>query len=133
MGIQHSSETHQEEQHRVQKAREVYQLSRTFHHREVVAEVAEMDVHRRAVLGMAAVSNSGSHASSMIDAVIQQVQASTDAPLVERSLEIVHIGDGEHMEKIAGLGAVPEVGMAADWDLDAEEAWLKAGDDDGED
>ena len=97
-----------------------------------IAEVAEMDVHRRAVLGMAAVSNSGSHASSMIDAVIQQVQASTDAPLVERSLEIVHIGDGEHMEKLAGLGAVPDVGLAADWDLDAEEAWLKAGDDDGE-
>lgn len=95
-----------------------------------IAEVADMDVHRRAVLGMAVVSNSASHASSMIDAVIGQVQGSTDAPLVERSLEIVHLGDGEHMSSVGGpsLG-----GMAADWDLDAEEAWLEAGEDDGED
>ena len=78
-----------------------------------VAEVADMDEHRRAVLGFAVVSNSGRHATSMIDTVIAQVRLSTDAPIIEQRMEILHLGSG----------------LEEDWDLDAEEALLAAQED----
>ncbi|MCA9575626.1 MAG: DUF503 family protein [Polyangiales bacterium] len=74
-----------------------------------VAEVADMDEHRRAVLGFAVVSNSERHATSMIDTIIAQVRLSTDAPIMEQRMEILHVGKG----------------LEEDWDLDAEEALLE--------
>lgn len=56
------------------------------------AEVADMDDWRRSVLGFSVVSNDVSHANSMLDTVASFVESSADAVVVDRLLEIVHIG-----------------------------------------
>ena len=57
------------------------------------AEVADNDVHQRAVLGFAVVSNDGRHATSMIDDLVSFVAGSTEALVVDRYHEIIHVGD----------------------------------------
>ncbi len=66
-----------------------------------VAEVAEMDSHRRAVLGFAVVSNDARHANSMLDRITSFVAGVSEAVLAERTLEILHV-DG-------GLSAAPDL------------------------
>ena len=83
-----------------------------------IAEVASMDEHRRAVLGLAVVSNDAAHGTSMLDKILDFVEASSHAPVVERRTEVLHLGTGDHF------------GIEAEWDLEAEERWL-AGSDDG--
>jgi uncharacterized protein len=56
-----------------------------------VAEVDDLDVHRRAVLGVAVVSNDASHANSMLDHVTSFMAGLTEAVISDRSLEFVHI------------------------------------------
>ena len=58
------------------------------------AEVDDMDNWRRATLGFAVVSNDSSHANSMVDAVLSYVEASVDAVVLDRYLELVHMADG---------------------------------------
>ncbi|MGF1467518.1 MAG: DUF503 domain-containing protein [Sandaracinaceae bacterium] len=58
-----------------------------------IAEVDDQDVHRRAVLGLAVVSNDSRHAQSMIDSLVSFIASSTEAPLVDRRTEILHVGD----------------------------------------
>lgn len=60
-----------------------------------IAEVDDMDVHQRAVLGIAVVSNDARHANSMIDTVQEFVSTATDAVVVERRMEMLHFGDLE--------------------------------------
>jgi len=62
-----------------------------------IAEVADMDVHQRLVLGLSVVSNEASHAQSMIDTLIGFVSTAGDAVLAERRSELIHVGDGDHM------------------------------------
>jgi len=57
------------------------------------AEVAEMDVHRRAVLGFAVVSNEGRHANAMLDQITSFVAGASEALVVDRSFELVPFGD----------------------------------------
>lgn len=59
-----------------------------------VAEVADMDAHRRAVIGLAVVSNDARHANSMLDRISAFMTSLTEAVPTDRSLEIVHV-DGE--------------------------------------
>lgn len=93
-------------------------LDRVRHkHNAAIAEVDAMDDHRRAVLGLAVISNDARHASSMLDKILDFVEASSDVPVVERRTELLHLGAGDHF------------GMEADWDLDAEERWLSGSDD----
>jgi len=56
-----------------------------------VAEVAEMDAHRRAVIGVAVVSNDARHANSMLDRISAFMTSLTEAVATDRSLEILHI------------------------------------------
>jgi uncharacterized protein YlxP (DUF503 family) len=56
-----------------------------------VAEVDELDTHRRAVLGVAVVSNDASHANSMLDHVTSFMSGLTEAVIADRTLEIVHV------------------------------------------
>jgi len=56
-----------------------------------VAEVDALDSHRRAVLGFAVVSNDGRHANAMIDEVVSHVAAASEAVLVDRTTELVHM------------------------------------------
>jgi uncharacterized protein YlxP (DUF503 family) len=57
-----------------------------------IAEVGALDVHRRAELGVAVVSNDGSHANSMLDTITGFIASLTEAFVLERSLELVHVG-----------------------------------------
>jgi hypothetical protein len=86
-----------------------------------ISEVADLDEHRRAVLGLAVVSNDARHANSMLDTVLDFIEGASEAPVTERRTELVHLGGGEHY------------GLEADWDVEAEERWLatQEGDDDG--
>lgn len=56
------------------------------------AEVDAMDDWRRAVLGFSVVSNDSGHANSMLDTLCAFVESSVDALVVDRSLEILHVG-----------------------------------------
>ncbi|MEY4576618.1 MAG: hypothetical protein RL701_1321 [Pseudomonadota bacterium] len=57
-----------------------------------VAEVDQLDSHRQAVIGFAVVSNDGPHANSMLDHISSFMAGISEAVLVDRTLEIVHIG-----------------------------------------
>ncbi|MBX3272024.1 MAG: DUF503 domain-containing protein [Sandaracinaceae bacterium] len=58
-----------------------------------LAEVDAMDEHRRVVLGAAVVSNDARHANAMIDAIIEFVATASEAVLVDRRMELVHLGE----------------------------------------
>lgn len=58
-----------------------------------VAEVAQMDVHRRAVIGLSVVSNDARHANSMIDSIVAFVSGATEALVIDRSMELIHVDD----------------------------------------
>lgn len=62
-----------------------------------VAEVGDLDVHRRAVLGLSVVSNDASHVSSMLDKLTAAIAGASEALVVDRKMEILHIGMGEHL------------------------------------
>ena len=73
-----------------------------------VAEVGALDVHKRAVIGVAVVSNDARHANSMLDHISTFMASLTEAVLTDRSLEIMHT-DGEPAPLPAALtgGAWP--------------------------
>jgi uncharacterized protein len=70
-----------------------------------VSEVADLDAHRRAVIGVAVVSNDGRHANSMLDHISSFMASLTEAVVVDRTLEIIHT-EGEP----APLTAAGELG-----------------------
>lgn len=73
-------------------------LERTRHKFNVAAaEVDDMDVHRRAVLGFVVVSNDRRHANSMLDHIADFAVSNTEAELIDRQVEIANFGelDGE--------------------------------------
>jgi uncharacterized protein YlxP (DUF503 family) len=67
-----------------------------------VAEVSDMDAHRRAVIGVAVVSNDGRHANAMLDQISAFMVSLTEAVLTDRSLDILHT-DGEPAPLSAAL------------------------------
>lgn len=76
-------------------------LDRTRHrYNAAVAEVEDMDVHQRAVLGLAVVSNDTAHANSMLDTLLDFISTASDAVVVERATELLHVGemDGDGWE-----------------------------------
>jgi uncharacterized protein YlxP (DUF503 family) len=79
-----------------------------------VAEVADMDAHRRAVIGVAVVSNDARHVNSMLDRISAFMTSLTEAVATDRSLEILHIeGDPAPLPTALGgaawaLGESPE-------------------------
>lgn len=60
-----------------------------------IAEVDDMDLHQRAVLGIAVVSNDARHANSMIDKVQEFVSTASEAVVIDRRMELLHVGDLE--------------------------------------
>jgi uncharacterized protein YlxP (DUF503 family) len=54
-----------------------------------VAEVEHMDNHRKAVLGVAYVTNNRMHANSVIDQVINFVESDPSVCLVDYTIEIL--------------------------------------------
>ncbi len=67
-----------------------------------IAEVAEMDAHRRAVLGFAVVSNDSRHANSMVDTIVAYVSGATEALVIDRSMELLHIEEHFGSERLGG-------------------------------
>jgi uncharacterized protein YlxP (DUF503 family) len=59
-----------------------------------VAEVDALDVHRRAVIGVSVVSNDARHANSLLDHISTYMATLTEAVVVGRSLEILHVDAG---------------------------------------
>lgn len=59
-----------------------------------VAEVDDLDSHRRAVIGVSVVSNDTRHANSMLDHISVFMSGLTEAVVTGRTLEIMHI-EGE--------------------------------------
>lgn len=60
-----------------------------------VAEVGALDVHRRAELGIAVVSNDTRHANEMLDKIGSFVSGLTEAIVIDRSLELLHVDPSE--------------------------------------
>jgi hypothetical protein len=58
-----------------------------------VAEVGQQDAHRQATLGFAVVSGDRRHANSMLDSIAAFVEGSADAVVLDRSTELVSMGD----------------------------------------
>ncbi len=58
-----------------------------------VAEVGQQDSHGRATLGFAVVSNDRRHANSMLDSIAEFVEGSADAVVLNRSTELVSLGE----------------------------------------
>lgn len=76
-----------------------------------VAEVDAQDVHRKAVIGLAVVSNDARHATSMLDTLRAFVaEEARDAVVADSAIEIVHVG---------GL-AGDAIGSEAAWKLGIE-------------
>jgi uncharacterized protein YlxP (DUF503 family) len=70
-----------------------------------VAEVDALDVHRRAVIGVSVVSNDARHVNSMIDRITSFMAGLTEAVVVERTLEILHVeGEPTALPDMAGFG-----------------------------
>lgn len=59
-----------------------------------IAEVSALDHPRRAVLGVAVVSNDAAVCDQVLDAVASVAGSLPDAVLVDRALEIVPFGEG---------------------------------------
>lgn len=57
-----------------------------------VAEVGDLDDHRRAAIGIAVLSNDGRHANSMLDTISAFASSQTEAIVLDRSLELLHVG-----------------------------------------
>lgn len=57
------------------------------------AEVGQQDAHRQAVLGFAVVSGDRRHANSMLDSIASFVEESAEAVVVDRSTELVSMGE----------------------------------------
>lgn len=57
------------------------------------AEIEDMDVKRRAVLGFVVVSNDARHANAMLDNIVSFIPGVTNAVVVDQRMKIVRIGD----------------------------------------
>ena len=58
-----------------------------------VAEIEDMDIKRRAVLGFVVVSNDVRHANAMLDHIVSFVPSVTNAVVVDQRMKIVRFGD----------------------------------------
>jgi uncharacterized protein YlxP (DUF503 family) len=85
-----------------------------------VAEIGLLDRHKQAQIGFAVISNDARHANSMLDKIGAFVSGLTEAVVIERSLELVHVGESAgadvELEDPAERGA-----YAWKWDEEDEE------------
>ncbi len=86
------------------------------------AEVADHDVHRRATLGFAVVSNDVRHARSVLDKLVSFAATATQAQLIDQSSSVEHVELGAGLSLRGHSAADPEL---EDWE---DEDWK---DDDG--
>ena len=53
-----------------------------------VAEVGDLDAHRRAVIGVSVVSNDRRHVNEMLDTITSFVSGASDAVMLDHAIEI---------------------------------------------
>ena len=84
-----------------------------------VSEVGALDQHRQALIGIAVVSNDARHANSMIDKIGAFVSGLTEAVVIGRDVELVHVGErsGELHDSSPGTWDEGE----ASWDEEQDE------------
>ena len=58
-----------------------------------VAEVGELDSKRRAVLGLAVVSNDGRHANAMLDRITAFIAGASEAVISGRKIELIPLSE----------------------------------------
>lgn len=58
-----------------------------------IAEVADQDVHQRAVFGVAVVSSDAAVCDSVLEKVAREAETQPEAVLTDRTTEIVPMGD----------------------------------------
>jgi uncharacterized protein YlxP (DUF503 family) len=58
-----------------------------------VAEVDDLDAHRRATIGITVVSNDARHVSSMLETISSFVSTASSAVVLDRATEIEHYND----------------------------------------
>jgi uncharacterized protein YlxP (DUF503 family) len=63
-----------------------------------VAEVGVLDSKRRAVLGLAVVSNDKRHANEMLDKIAAYIAGASEAVVTGRTLELIPFGDKLEIE-----------------------------------
>jgi uncharacterized protein YlxP (DUF503 family) len=82
------------------------------------AEVDEMDVHRRAVLGFSAVSNDARHVQSMMDKLVSFVAGASEAQLLDKSVSVEH-----YDATLTGMlsGSDDEEDELSDWEDDGDD------------
>jgi uncharacterized protein YlxP (DUF503 family) len=68
------------------------------HHLISVAEVEDLDIHNRAVLGITLAGNSGGHIGIVLDRVLNRIRSTADAEIISCSREILHGWNGEPHE-----------------------------------
>lgn len=54
-----------------------------------IAEVEDQDVHQSIVIGLAVISNNSSHANSMLQTIVNYIEANTSANLLDTYIEII--------------------------------------------
>jgi uncharacterized protein len=88
-------------------------IDRTCNHfNAAVAEVGALDQHRQALIGFAVVSNDSRHANSMLDKIGAFVSGLTEAVVIGRDVELLHVGESAN-----SLGELSH----GDWDADDED------------
>ncbi len=60
------------------------------HHQVSVAEIEDLDIHNRAVLGITLASNSGGHIGNVLDRVLSRIRSAADAEVISNNREILH-------------------------------------------
>ena len=60
------------------------------HHQVSVAEIEDLDIHNRAVLGITLASNSGGHIGNVLDRVLSRIRSVPDAEVISNNREILH-------------------------------------------
>jgi|SRR5580693_6777370 uncharacterized protein YlxP (DUF503 family) len=60
-----------------------------------IAEVADQDLHQRAVFGVAVVSSDGGVCDSVLEKVAREAESQPEAILTDRSLELIPMGEGD--------------------------------------
>ncbi len=63
------------------------------HFHAAAAEVGHLDLHQRALIGVAVVSNDQRHANSMLDQIVRQVEGLYVARIAKADMEYVHWND----------------------------------------
>lgn len=82
-----------------------------------IAEIDDQDVHRRAVIGVAVLSNDARHATSMLDTIIASMASHTSAEIVSRRSAVLHVGEHDLRDDLVASG----LGEQDPWNDDPEE------------